>query len=528
MRQFFQRNGLYFSNPLIFMSMEVLEEIVEEEKLPQESLGSGKHPFYPESLEKKNSQLNSFVSSIPPKNLQTTEKKSSRESLPYEMEIRKESKPQRFFEEVIEEKKEREESKKPPSSFLETLSSTPSSFSSPFSSYSSGPLSPADTLSLMQGIERKKIRKQEFEEEVLPNNNSSKNFEIIEVKKPSHTLEEEVLPKTNNQTKITLTQPESFPQGNNTKQEAPIERRRPPTPFFEEVISPNPSLEQETISSSHTSSLPKETIQPLQTTSSTASSSSSPSPSPTLLSLLYPSQSSDPTRHMTQETTLQQSHSSQPSHSLTDAQKTSSPSGYKNQKGTRTEDLWQWTPLSFQEMSSSPLSTIQYIQQLIREDSKKIKKIVALPEGVNPELWQYEHLRQFTLELSLLVVELNEVCDYKSCPQMKATDEWLYLCAAHKQPNECSAIDYINHTLDSSVALLNNSKHFPSRLSIPKSSMKHLQSIARRLYRIFAHTYFHHRTVYEEFENQSSLCKRFVHFSLVYKLIPKKLLIIPD
>lgn len=38
---------------------------------------------------------------------------------------------------------------------------------------------------------------------------------------------------------------------------------------------------------------------------------------------------------------------------------------------------------------------------------------------------------------------------------MKATDEWLYLCAAHKAPKECCAIDYIIHTLDGTAALLN-------------------------------------------------------------------------
>lgn len=82
---------------------------------------------------------------------------------------------------------------------------------------------------------------------------------------------------------------------------------------------------------------------------------------------------------------------------------------------------------------------------------------------------------------------------------------------------QCPAIDYIIHTLDGATILLNNSKYFPSRLvfyfhflffswhfnfriSVPEPSLKHFQSIARRLYRIFAHAYFHHREVYEYFE----------------------------
>jgi hypothetical protein len=44
------------------------------------------------------------------------------------------------------------------------------------------------------------------------------------------------------------------------------------------------------------------------------------------------------------------------------------------------------------------------------------------------------------------------------------------------------------------------------RISIPEPSLKHLQAIARRLYRIFAHAYFHHREAFEFFEvSQSQL-----------------------
>ena len=49
---------------------------------------------------------------------------------------------------------------------------------------------------------------------------------------------------------------------------------------------------------------------------------------------------------------------------------------------------------------------------------------------------------------------------------MKATDEWVFLCANHAAPNECNAISYIIHTLDGANALLNNEKHFPSRCII--------------------------------------------------------------
>ena len=53
-----------------------------------------------------------------------------------------------------------------------------------------------------------------------------------------------------------------------------------------------------------------------------------------------------------------------------------------------------------------------------------------------------------------------------SSSQMTATEQWIFLCAAHKTPKECPAIDYTRHTLDGAACLLNSNKYFPSRVSI--------------------------------------------------------------
>jgi hypothetical protein len=95
---------------------------------------------------------------------------------------------------------------------------------------------------------------------------------------------------------------------------------------------------------------------------------------------------------------------------------------------------------------------------------------------------------------------------------MKATDEWLYLCASHKDPQECSAIDYMTHTLDHAQSLIHNNKNFTSRVSIPQSAIKMLVAIVRRLYRLFTHVYFNHREIFQEFESEMHLCARFTMF----------------
>lgn len=158
----------------------------------------------------------------------------------------------------------------------------------------------------------------------------------------------------------------------------------------------------------------------------------------------------------------------------------------------------------------------------------------AMPTAYGPDgaedrgVWQLENIRHFTIELSALSVMLHGTCTRENCPQMKATDEWMYLCAAHKQPQECSAMDYIIHTLDGTCSLLTSCKWFPSRTEIPASSTKYFQSITRRLYRILSHTYFHHRAIFDMYEARHRLCGRFVAFARAFDLIPPKLLIIPE
>lgn len=74
--------------------------------------------------------------------------------------------------------------------------------------------------------------------------------------------------------------------------------------------------------------------------------------------------------------------------------------------------------------------------------------------------------RQFCMELNGLAVRLQSECHPETCTQMTATEQWIFLCAAHKTPKECPAIDYTRHTLDGAACLLNSNKYFPSRLEL--------------------------------------------------------------
>lgn len=198
----------------------------------------------------------------------------------------------------------------------------------------------------------------------------------------------------------------------------------------------------------------------------------------------------------------------------------------RNRPGTKLKDMYSWPNQDFSEMEST-LSVQQYIQQQIRTNYKDINAILEPPAGQDEGAWKYEHLRQFCNEMNGLAVRLQLECDPKVCVQMTATEQWIFLCAAHKNPKECSAIDYTLHTLHGAASLLNSNKHFPSRLSIKENSLSKLSSVARRIYRIFSHAYFHHRRLYEEFEEDTYLCRRFTAYVTEYKLMSPENLNVP-
>lgn len=46
----------------------------------------------------------------------------------------------------------------------------------------------------------------------------------------------------------------------------------------------------------------------------------------------------------------------------------------------------------------------EYLQQLIRLDCSDVQHIIQLPENVDDEVWQYEHLRYLRLPLNVFDV----------------------------------------------------------------------------------------------------------------------------
>ncbi|KAJ7053323.1 Mob1/phocein [Mycena amicta] len=219
-------------------------------------------------------------------------------------------------------------------------------------------------------------------------------------------------------------------------------------------------------------------------------------------------------------------------------------------RGSRISTFYPVKNLPALSSLDSAFQLQEYISLLIRLDVHDVESIVSIPgrsrkqkekekEGeevaekkveVDEACWKYEQLRRLAQDLSHpLITMLQQVCTRSTCPEMKA-GEWLYLCVAHGNDGameQCCAIDYILHTLDSATALLNSPRAFPSRLQIPPASHRHFTSLARRLGRIFAHAYFHHREEFEQAEAESSLYARFLALTEKFDLVPADFLVIP-
>ena len=198
----------------------------------------------------------------------------------------------------------------------------------------------------------------------------------------------------------------------------------------------------------------------------------------------------------------------------------------RNNRGCKSKDFYDWPEQPFDDMDSTILYQ-QYIQQLVHRNPADIDEILRLPEGQDLGVWKVEHLRSFCMQLNRLAAKLQDCCHPETCNQMTATEQWIFLCAAHKQPNECPAIDYTRHTLDNAASLLNSNKYFPSRVTVKENSVAKLGSVCRRVYRIFSHAYYHHFQLFDEFERETHLCKRFSKFVTMYELMPKDSLIVP-
>ncbi|BGP41829.1 hypothetical protein JCM10449v2_005820 [Rhodotorula kratochvilovae] len=216
--------------------------------------------------------------------------------------------------------------------------------------------------------------------------------------------------------------------------------------------------------------------------------------------------------------------------------------------GTRAQDAFPSDPFSpprpFAEFDDSPFAVQEFVAELVRRDAGDVEVVVKVPteddgeegeeegdgrELVDEDVWLYEQLKRITLDQHAWIAALSDECTPTSCPSMTTSPSWLFVCAAHAHPPSppCTALSYLQHTSDGAQALLTSPRYFPSRLSVSAQGRRLLGAVARRLWRGFAHAYFHHHALFVHLESETSLVARFAALNRRFALVEDEGLGIP-
>ena len=81
-------------------------------------------------------------------------------------------------------------------------------------------------------------------------------------------------------------------------------------------------------------------------------------------------------------------------------------------------------------------------------------------------------------------------------------DTFTFLCASHDSPKACSALNYSLHTTDWAIETL-------LKLKPREDNGAVLANVTKRLYRIYAHAWFEHKQMFQEFEQDEGAVERF-------------------
>lgn len=169
--------------------------------------------------------------------------------------------------------------------------------------------------------------------------------------------------------------------------------------------------------------------------------------------------------------------------------------------------------------------------------SGSLRKVVCLPEGEDKDEWLAVNVVDFYNQINLLYGAITEFCSPQSCPEMKATDEYVDTLISVKtsladplhrfeylwhnppefpRPVRLPAPSYISNLLSWTSNLLADPTLFPTHPGVPFPSNFHstVKQIFKRLYRIYAHIYCHHYGVIRGLGLEAHLNTGFKHYVL--------------
>ena len=173
----------------------------------------------------------------------------------------------------------------------------------------------------------------------------------------------------------------------------------------------------------------------------------------------------------------------------------------------------------FQELQDKKLSTLGL---------GNFQDAVQLPEGEDLNEWLAVNVVDFYNQLNMLYATITEFCTPKTCPTMSAGDGFKYLWSdgqQYKKPTQVPACEYVSLLMNWIESLLDDETIFPSQIDhpFPKNFQQVIKNIMKRLFRIYAHCYYHHMDNFEQLGALAHLntsFKQFIFFNNEFNLIP--------
>lgn len=163
------------------------------------------------------------------------------------------------------------------------------------------------------------------------------------------------------------------------------------------------------------------------------------------------------------------------------------------------------------------------------------KALVQLPPGEDRNEWLAVTTVDIFTQLNHLYGAITEFCTNETCPIMCAGPKFEYQWADGvkiTKPIQVSAPKYVEYLMEWVQSCLDNDKLFPGTQTISSKDdqfPKHFESVVKqifkRLFRVYAHIYYHHfdKVVALGVEPHLNTCFRhFYYFVKEFKLVDEK------
>jgi hypothetical protein len=176
-------------------------------------------------------------------------------------------------------------------------------------------------------------------------------------------------------------------------------------------------------------------------------------------------------------------------------------------------------PLLPRVASLDPLSPEEINEMMAPFHAFGKKEILSEDNGKN--LNQVLRLFRLLRQEAALAIQLIGNCSsgFAYCSNMNVTSDWVFLCASHSKPSDCSALSYIIHTISTCISLMLNGISFVAPFETNdttgmKMAVNAFTSIIRRNLRIYLHAAYHHGEIFNRFERVVHGFRDFMRFAL--------------